>query len=99
MTRNDVLARLKTTERSLRALGVDGLYPFGSHGRDDAGPRSDVDIFVDAGNERFYDLSNFMGAYETLRDAIPEARIGYSSREGLSEYVRQSIEAEAVRVF
>ena len=32
---------------------------------------SDIDIFVDAKDEKFYDLSNFMGAYRDLRDTFP----------------------------
>ncbi len=99
MNRHEVIARLKFVEPALRARGVAALYLFGSHSRDEAGPRSDIDVFVDAAGDGFYDLSNFMGAYGDLREAFPGADIGYSTRDGLSKYVRPAIEQEAVRVF
>ena len=99
MNRNDVIARIKTVEPALRARGIAALYLFGSHGRDTASAASDIDVFVDAGNESFYDLSNFMGAYQDLSEAFPGAEIGYSTRDGLSKYVRPRVEEEAIRVF
>ena len=99
MDRRDVLARLKTVEPALRARGVASLYLFGSYGRDEASPASDIDVFVDAGDESFYDLSNFMGAYADLQAAFPGSDIGYSTRAGLSKYVRPYVEQDAIRVF
>ena len=99
MDRPHVISRLKSVETALRARGVGALYLFGSYGRDTALPTSDIDVFVDAGSDSFYDLSNFMGAYEELRQAFPGTDIGYSTRDGLSKYVRPSVEAEAIRVF
>ena len=41
-----------------------------------------------------------MEAYETIRKAFGQnVEIGYSTREGLSRYIRKDIEREAVRVF
>lgn len=99
MDRRDVIARLKSVESELRARGVGALYLFGSYGRDDAGPDSDVDLFVDAGHERLYDLSNYLGAYATLKAALPDLDIGYSTRDGLADRIRPTVEREAVRVF
>ena len=47
MRRDDVIAKLKETEPVLRGFGVAALYLFGSHVRDEAGPDSDIDVFVD----------------------------------------------------
>lgn len=99
MNRNEVIARLRSVEPALRARGVAGLYLFGSYSRNEASPHSDIDVFVDAAGDEFYDLSNFMGAYEELREAFPDMEIGYSTRDGLSKYVRSAVEQEAVRVF
>jgi predicted nucleotidyltransferase len=99
MNRSDVVNKLKTVEPVLRAHGVGALYLFGSFSRDEGQSDSDVDIFVEAANEGFYDLSHYMGAYEELKDAFPGMRIGYSTREGLSKYVRPIVEQEALRVF
>ena len=99
MNRSDVIARLRTVEPILRARGIGALYLFGSYSRDEAIATSDIDVFVDAASDGFYDLSNFMGAYDALRTAFPETRIGYSTRDGLSKYVRGAAVDEAIRVF
>lgn len=99
MDRHDVITRLVNAEAALRAHGVGALYLFGSYARDEASRSSDVDVFVDPKDDAFYDLSNFMGAYEDLLQALPDTQIGYSTRSGLSKYAQQSIEQEAIRVF
>ena len=99
MNRRDVVARLKAVEPALRARGVASLYLFGSYGRDEASSASDIDVFVDAGSDSFYDLSNFMGAYEDLRGAFPGTDIGYSTRDGLFKSIRPSVEQQAIRIF
>ena len=99
MDRSEVITRLKAAEPQLRAQGVAALYLFGSYGRDEAGPDSDVDLFVDADHEQLYELSNYMGAYATLRAILPNFNIGYSTRDGLADRIRAVVEREAVRVF
>jgi predicted nucleotidyltransferase len=100
MRRTDVIARLKQTEPALRALGVAGLYLFGSHARDEANADSDVDVFVDPVSEDKFGFLPFMNAYQALQDAFEnQVDIGYSTREGLSRYVRKDIEREALRIF
>jgi predicted nucleotidyltransferase len=100
MRRDDVIAQLKQTEPALRALGVTGLYLFGSHARDEAGPDSDVDVFVDPASDDHFGFLPFMEAYEALRAAFDrQVELGYSTREGLSPYIRNDVEREAVRIF
>jgi predicted nucleotidyltransferase len=99
MDRNELITRLKSTEAELRAFGVDHLYLFGSFARGEAKPSSDVDVFVEAADKRFYELPHFVGAYEILRAACEGHEIGYGTRDGLSPYIRPRVEAEAVRIF
>ena len=100
MRRDDVISRLKATEPALRALGVARLYLFGSHGRDEAASDSDVDVFVDPESEEDFGFLPFMHAYQALQGAFDhKVDIGYSTRTGLSPYVRKDVEREAVRVF
>jgi predicted nucleotidyltransferase len=100
MRRDDVIARLKGTEPALRALGVDALYLFGSHVRDEAVAESDVDVFVDPALDKNFDFLAFMSAYEALQNAFKHrVEIGYSTRAGLSPYIRSDVEREAVRIF
>ena len=72
MRRDDVIARLRKTEPALRAFGVNALYLFGSHARDEAGPDSDIDVFVDPAPEKAFGFAPFMDAYEALQEAVGE---------------------------
>src|SRR5262249_9441434 len=100
MHRDEVIARLRQTEPALRDFGVDALYLFGSHARGEARIDSDIDVFVDpVSNERFGFLQ-FMEAYEASRKTVGgNVEVGYSTREGLSPYVRANVESEAIRIF
>jgi hypothetical protein len=41
-----------------------------------------------------------MDAYETIRKSVgEEIDVGYSTRDGLSPYIRAKVEREAIRVF
>lgn len=99
MRRDEAIARLKALEPEIRRFGVRTLYLFGSVARDEAGAASDLDVFVEPAAASFYDLSNYMGAYDRLVAAFPGVAVGYSTREGLSRHVRPTIEREAIRVF
>jgi predicted nucleotidyltransferase len=97
---DEVIARLKAAEGLLRSLGVASLYLFGSHARNEAGPDSDIDVFVHPVSSDRFGFLPFMRAHETIRQAIgPDREIGYSTREGLDRYVRADVEREAVRIF
>ncbi|AWN47749.1 DNA processing protein DprA [Methylobacterium terrae] len=99
MDRDEALAHLKAIEPDLRALGVGSLSIYGSVARDEARADSDLDILVEPGHDAFYDLRNYMGAYERLAAAFPGLAIGYSTRAGLSRHIRPRVEREAIRVF
>jgi uncharacterized protein len=100
MRRDEVIAKLKQTEPALRGFGVAALYLFGSYARDEAKSGSDVDVFVDPAADREFGFLPFMDAYETIQKAFGDAaEIGYSTRTGLSPYVIEDVEREAVRIF
>jgi predicted nucleotidyltransferase len=100
MHRDDVIARLRQTEPALRDFGVDALYLFGSHARGEARADSDIDVFVDPVSDERFGFLQFMEAYDTIRRTVGEdVEVGYSTREGLSRYVRANVENEAIRIF
>jgi|ERR1043166_2213506 uncharacterized protein len=100
MKRDEVIARLKQVEPALRDFGVAALYLFGSHARDEARSDSDIDVFVDPASEDRFGFVQFMDAYETIRKMVGEkVEVGYSTREGLSPYIRAKVESEAIRIF
>lgn len=98
MRRDQVISKLKEVEPAIRALGVEALFLYGSHARDEARPDSDVDIFVDKNPKATFGFDQFMDVYFKLRDALG-ADLGYTTREGLVEFYRPDIEREAIRVF
>jgi len=100
MRSRDVIDRLKQAEPALRAMGVGALYLFGSHARGEAAADSDVDVFVDPAADEAFGFLQFMKAYRTIVEAVgPNVDVGYSTREGLSHYIRDSVEREARRIF
>jgi uncharacterized protein len=100
MRSHDVIDRLKKAEPALRATGVDALYLFGSHARGDASAESDVDVFVDPQSDEAFGFLEFMKAYDAIVNAVgADVEVGYSTREGLSRYIRDTVEREARRIF
>jgi predicted nucleotidyltransferase len=98
MNRTEILTRLKSVEPQLRALGVAGLYVFGSYAREEAREDSDLDVFVDKAPGTQFHFDDFMGAYQVLAEAVP-VKIDYGTRDGLSKFIRADVEREAIRVF
>jgi predicted nucleotidyltransferase len=98
MRRDEVIAKLKQTEPALKGFGVAALYLFGSHARDEAGPDSDVDVFVDPAPEKDFGFLPFMNAYEAIKGVVGE-KVDYGTRNGLHPLLRADIENEAIRVF
>lgn len=99
MRRDEAIARLKSAEPEIRAFGVRNLYLFGSVARDEARADSDIDVFVDGACEDFYKLEKYMGVYHCLTNVFPNKEIGYTTREGLSKYIREDVERVAILVF
>jgi predicted nucleotidyltransferase len=100
MRRDEIIARLRQAEPSIRQYGVAALYLFGSHARDEATAASDIDVFVDPVSDESFGFLEFMGAYDTIQKVFGEGvEIGYSTRDGLSRYIRPDVERDAVRVF
>src|SRR3984893_3155447 len=94
----EAIVELKETESALRAFGVAALYLFGSHARDEASPGSDVDVFIDVAPGAAFGLPPYMGAFETLKQAVGE-NVDYGTHNGLHPLLRSDIEHEAIRIF
>ena len=91
---------IKASRTRIASARLGALYLFGSYARDDARDDSDVDLFVDPASDESFGFLDYMKAYEEIRNAVgPEVELGYSTRDGLSRYIRADIEKEAIRVF
>lgn len=98
MKRDEALRRLRAHETEFRAAGVAALFLFGSTARDEAGPESDVDLFMDVDKMRpmtFFDQLN-IEALAHLGLGIP---VELSTRIGLHPLVLKDAEKYAVPVF
>jgi len=99
MNREYVIEKLKAAEPGLRAQGVAALYLFGSHARDEAGEKSDLDLFVDPVRLEAFGLVPLMASRALLEPAFPGVEVSLSTREGIVPSYRAYIEQGAVRVF
>lgn len=70
MDRATAIARLKSFEPELRALGVESLSLFGSTARDEARPDSDIDVAVSL--EPIVSGFEFFGRLDRVREELSQ---------------------------
>ena len=98
MKQGDAIAKLEGCAAAVRARGATSLYLFGSTGRDEAGPESDVDLFLDYDAARKFSLLDLAGIKNLLEDRLG-ARVDLTTRDSLHPALRADIEKSARRVF
>jgi hypothetical protein len=98
MRKQEAVSVLRAQTDAVRALGATSLYLFGSTARDDAGPTSDIDLFVDYDSSSRFSLIELVGIQQLL-----EARLGVhvdvTTRDSLDPLLRERIEVSADRIF
>lgn len=74
------------------------MYLFGSTVRDDAGPGSDIDLFIDYDRNSRFSLIELVGISQLLerRLGVP---VDVTTRDSLDPLLRDRIEASAERIF
>src|SRR5258706_14501321 len=98
MTRDEIIATIRTAAPALKAEGVTRLAIFGSRARGDARPDSDLDILVDAtehGEKPPFDLFKVM---HLIEDAIG-ITTQISDRKLLKQRVVERIADDVVQGF
>lgn len=98
MLREVAIDLIRAHEGELRALGVAGCALFGSVGRGDAGPDSDVDIAVRLDATRRLTLFDLAEVNHRL-EAMLGAKVDLVSEGGLRPRFRERIAADRVNVF
>ena len=88
---SDVCGRLK-------ARGATSLYLFGSAARNEAGSKSDLDLFIDYDPKGKFNVLDLVAAQRLLRRGLG-VRVDLTTRGGLHPLIRKKIEAQAVKVF
>lgn len=98
LQRQDVIERLKQHEGEIRALGAQSLYIYGSYARNEAGPGSDIDVFIDRDPAKPFGFMELTGLMIMLEDLF-QTEVDVGTRTGLHPVLRPAIEASAVQVF
>jgi uncharacterized protein len=97
MTRDEVIARIRSRSDEIRSLGASGVFLFGSAARDELREDSDIDVFIDrqpGAKFTYIELTNLVFLFEEEFGR----KIDLTTRGGLHPRLRKRIEASAVRV-
>jgi len=97
MDKNTVIRVLKDHADEIHARGASALYLFGSTARGEAGPGSDVDLFLEKEDPATFSLITLIGLKHFLEDTLG-ADVDLVTREGLHPLLRSDIEAHAERI-
>lgn len=98
MNRTEAITRLQAHAHAVRSRGATSLYLFGSTVRDEAGPASDLDIFIDYDEAGRFNAFDLIGIKHLLEGELGTV-VDVTTRDGLHPMLRTRIEASAVRVF
>ena len=98
MNRAEAMTRLKGCADAIKARGATSLYLFGSAARDETGPDSDLDLFVDYDPTKKFSLIDLVGIKLMLEDELG-TKVDLTTRDSLHPMLRERIERSAVRVF
>lgn len=69
MTRDEIIATIRTNAEALQAEGVKKLWLFGSRARGDHREDSDIDVLVDIAPDASFSLLNLAGIQHIIEDA------------------------------
>ena len=97
-SREEVVARLRRSERAIRELLATSLHLFGSAARDQMGADSDVDVFIDYDPDGPFSFVELVRCGELLEKILGRS-VDLTTRDGLHPRLRNDIEATCIRVF
>ena len=98
MTRDEIIAKIRSSAPALRAEGVTRLAIFGSRARKDAREDSDLDILIDVDPDAKFSLLDLVGVEHIIEDATG-LRAQATMRRSLDARVAQRIADDIVEVF
>jgi predicted nucleotidyltransferase len=98
MDKDHVISKLRAHQQELRAAGIVHLSVFGSVARDQASPRSDVDLLAEFDKSKPLTLVS-VGSLQGRLANILGAEVDLSSEDWMREPVRTRALSEAVLAF
>jgi uncharacterized protein len=93
-----ILERLKGMDDAIRAMGATAMFAYGSQVHGDAGPQSDLDLFIEYRKDMAFDLFDLMQIKNFLEDRLAMP-VDLTTRGGLHPRLKDRIEASAIQVF
>jgi len=98
LDRADTISVLQRREDAIRQHGAVSMYLFGSTGRGEASPSSDIDLFIDHDPASRFSLFDLAGLKAFLEEEL-RTRVDLTTRDSLHPELRADIEGGAIRIF
>lgn len=98
MNRQEALSKLQASQAAIQAKGAEHLFLFGSTARDESGPASDIDLFMDRDPDIRLGLIG-LGAIQSFLEDLLGTPVDLTTRNGLHPLIRVEIESNAIKVF
>ncbi len=98
MKKAEAIEKLRRQAAAIRALGATSLYLFGSVARDEAGPDSDLDLFIDYDESKKFSLLDLVGIKLFLENELV-VPVDVTTRDSLHPILKDRIELSATQVF
>jgi predicted nucleotidyltransferase len=98
MTRDEIIAKIRSTAPALRAEGVTKLAIFGSRARGDARADSDLDVLIDVDPDSRFSLLNLSGVGLIVED-VTGLKTQVSMRRSLDPRMAKRIADDVIEVF
>ena len=98
MNRDEIIARLRENEATLRARGVAHVALFGSRARGDQRPESDTDIMVEFDPAARVTVFDYAGLKSDIA-ALLDGPVDVVNRDALKSYVKPAATTDVLYAF
>jgi len=98
MTRDEIIATIRSAAPALKAEGVTKLAIYGSRARGDDRPDSDLDVLVEVEPDKRFSLLNLVGVEIIIREATGLS-VQATMRRSLEPRIAQRIADDIIEVF